>query len=95
MHLLFIAHHAQNRRTILVVRDFTLVHPTSMGSPGSDSPKFPRHNICYLMRRDVNTGELTIACPFCDIEAHGGGEGGVRLVAEMIASKSGDDSELD
>ena len=51
-----------------------------------------KHNLSYLMRRDVNTGELTVVCPFCDIEGHGGGRAGIPVVAEMIARKSDEDS---
>jgi hypothetical protein len=30
--------------------------------------KCPKHNVLLKLRRNVKTGELALACPFCDAE---------------------------
>jgi uncharacterized Zn finger protein (UPF0148 family) len=30
--------------------------------------KCPKHNVPLKLRRNVETGELALACPFCDAE---------------------------
>jgi len=30
--------------------------------------KCPKHNVSLKLRRNVETGELALACPFCDAE---------------------------
>jgi uncharacterized Zn finger protein (UPF0148 family) len=32
----------------------------------------PKHGTTYMLRRNVKTGEIAIACPLCDAEARGG-----------------------
>jgi hypothetical protein len=27
-----------------------------------------------MLRENAETGELALACPYCDVEAHGGGD---------------------
>jgi hypothetical protein len=53
------------------------------------SERCPKHGTSYVLRRNVKTGEVAIACPLCDVEARGGSEEDRKLVADKI--KSGDD----
>ena len=34
----------------------------------------PKHGTSYVLRRNVKTGEIAIACPLCDVEARGGSD---------------------
>jgi uncharacterized Zn finger protein (UPF0148 family) len=46
----------------------------------------PKHGTSYVLRRNVKTGELVIACPLCEVEARGGSEEDRKLVADKIKS---------
>ena len=55
-----------------------------MPKPGDNCPK---HGVSYVIRRNGETGEIAIACPLCDVEARGGTDEDVNLVAEEIAMR--------
>jgi hypothetical protein len=46
--------------------------------------KCPKHGVSYALRQNAKTGELAIACPLCDVEAHGGSDRDVAAVANLI-----------
>ena len=41
------------------------------------SERCPKHGTSYVLRRNVKTGEVAIACPLCDVEDR-------KLVADKI-----------
>jgi hypothetical protein len=51
------------------------------------SDRCPKHGTSYVLRRNVKTGEMAIACPLCDLEARGGSEEDRKLVADKIKSR--------
>jgi hypothetical protein len=59
------------------------------GNGRSQSPKkCPKHGISYALRQNAKTGEVAIACPFCDVEAHGGTKQDIMAVAKRIADSA-------
>jgi hypothetical protein len=50
--------------------------------------KCPKHGISYALRQNAKTGEVAIACPLCDVEAHGGTKKDVMAVAKHIADSA-------
>jgi hypothetical protein len=48
----------------------------------------PKHGVSYALRQNAKTGELALACPLCDVEARGGTQDDVMLVAKHIASSA-------
>jgi hypothetical protein len=50
-------------------------------------PKCPRHDVPLVLRQNAKTGEVSLACISCDVEAAGGGEEEVRLILEAVRSK--------
>src|SRR4051794_4959376 len=57
-------------------------------SRGQRQKKCPKHGVSYALRRNAKTGELALACPLCDVEAHGGTRDDVMLVAKNIADSA-------
>lgn len=43
-----------------------------------------KHKVSLLRRYNVTKGSHAIACPFCDIEAHGGGPEDFELLTQTI-----------
>jgi len=37
-----------------------------------------------MLRENAETGELALACPCCDVEAHGGGDKELKIVADAV-----------
>jgi hypothetical protein len=50
-------------------------------------PKCPKHDIPLVLRQNTKTGEVSLACVSCDVEARGGGEEEARLIREAMGSK--------
>ena len=50
-------------------------------------PKCPQHDTPLVLRRNAKTGEVSLACISCDVEARGGGEEEARLIFEAMKSK--------
>jgi hypothetical protein len=50
-------------------------------------PNCPKHDIPLVLRHNKKTGEVALACISCDVEAHGGGDGEVRLIADALRSE--------
>jgi len=50
--------------------------------------KCPKHGVSYALRQNAKTGELALACPLCDVEARGGTQDDVMLVAKHITSSA-------
>jgi len=48
--------------------------------------KCPKHGVSYALRQNAETGELAVACPLCDVEARGGTQDDVTLVAKHIVA---------
>jgi hypothetical protein len=40
-----------------------------------------------MLRQNTKTGEVSLACILCDVEAHRGGEDEARLIADALKSK--------
>jgi hypothetical protein len=53
----------------------------------SERPRCPKHDTPLVLRRNAKTGEVSLACISCDVEARGGGEEEVRLILEAVKSK--------
>ena len=47
-----------------------------------------RDRASYALRQNAKTGELALACPLCDVEARGGTQDDVMLVAKHITSSA-------
>ena len=47
-----------------------------------------KHGIPLMMRRNATTREIALACPYCDMEALGGGEDERSLIEEALREKS-------
>jgi hypothetical protein len=43
----------------------------------------PKHEVALKLRRNVKTGELALACPFCDVEERQSKDGVVREATEQ------------
>ena len=54
----------------------------------------PKHGASYLLRRNVKTGEIAIACPLCDVEARGGTNEDRKPVADKIKSRDDPTNEF-
>ena len=50
--------------------------------------KCPKHGVSYALRQNAKTAELALACPLCDVEAHGGTRDEVALVAKHLADSA-------
>ncbi len=48
------------------------------------SERCPKHGTNYMLRRNVKTGEIAIACPLCDVEARGGSKEDRDMLANKI-----------
>ena len=58
------------------------------------SDQCPKHGTSYLLRGNVKTGEIAIACPLCNVETRGGSDEDRKLVADQIKSRTSGDWSL-
>ena len=47
-----------------------------------------KHGTPLMMRRNVTTSEIALACPYCDMEERGGGDSERSLIEEALREKS-------
>jgi hypothetical protein len=43
-----------------------------------------KHEVPLMLREKAETAELTLACPHCDVKAHGGGDKQLKIVANAM-----------
>ena len=43
-----------------------------------------KHKVPLMLRENAEKGELALACPYCDVEAHGGRDKELRIVADAM-----------
>jgi hypothetical protein len=43
-----------------------------------------KHSVRYVLRLNVQTDEIALTCPLCDVEAHGGDDTDVQAVKEKL-----------
>lgn len=46
-----------------------------------------KHAVPLMLRRNVKTGEVALACPCGDVEERGGGEGEKDLIGDALRQK--------
>ena len=52
-----------------------------MQEPETEPNTCPKHNVPLMLRENAESGELALACPYCDVEAQGGGDKELNVVA--------------
>jgi hypothetical protein len=50
----------------------------------ANRPLCPKHKIPLVLRKNVKSGEVSLACIQCDVEAHGGGQSDIDLVRTVM-----------
>ncbi len=63
-----------------------------MQEPETEPNTCPKHNVPLTLRENAETGELALACPYCDVEAHGGGDKELKIVADAMKKITRQDS---
>jgi hypothetical protein len=46
-----------------------------------------QHDVCLMLRRVGETGEVALACPYCDMEQLGGGESERQIIDDALREK--------
>ena len=46
-----------------------------------------KHAVPLMMRRNAKTGEVALACPYCDAEEHGGGEDERKIIEDALCEE--------
>jgi hypothetical protein len=46
-----------------------------------------KHAVPLMLRRNAKTGEVALACPYCDMEKRGGGEDEKTLIEDALRKK--------
>jgi hypothetical protein len=52
------------------------------------APRCGKHDIRLMQRRIAHTGEVAIACPYCDMENLGGGEAERSIIEDALSEES-------
>jgi hypothetical protein len=47
-------------------------------------PLCPKHKTSLVLRKNVKSGQVSLACIQCDVEAHGGGQRDIDLVRSVM-----------
>ena len=50
-------------------------------------PMCAKHTVPLMLRRNTGTGEVALACPYCDAEERGGGEDERRIIEDALRGK--------
>jgi hypothetical protein len=53
----------------------------------SPKPMCAKHAVPLMLRRNTKTGEVALACPYCDAEERGGGEDERRIIEYALRGK--------
>ena len=43
-----------------------------------------KHGISLMLRRNAKTGEVALACPYCDMEERGGGDDERKTIEDAL-----------
>jgi hypothetical protein len=52
------------------------------------TPRCGKHDVRLMPRRIASTAEVTIACPYCDMEEFGGGEAERSIIDDALREKA-------
>jgi hypothetical protein len=47
-------------------------------------PICAKHGVALMLRRNAATGEVALACPYCDAEDRGGGEDERKIIEDAL-----------
>lgn len=47
-------------------------------------PTCAKHAVPLMLRRNAKTGEVALACPYCDMEERGGGEDERKIIEDAL-----------
>ncbi|HZR57057.1 MAG TPA: hypothetical protein VFA74_09315 [Terriglobales bacterium] len=54
----------------------------------------PKHKTRLMLRQDMKTGKIALACPLCDVGERGGGEADRKTVSDVLKKfRKEDESE--
>lgn len=51
------------------------------------TPMCGKHNVRLMLRRMAKSGEVALACPYCDMEELGGGKAERSLIDDALREK--------